>query len=88
MRGLWDNEGTVVIGMPLLWFAGDSLSCVVLGVLIFCSGDRRSRRQLIRLSGDFSLPLATILTIISAAYAGLRTPGPTTTTAVAEAHPT
>ena len=25
----------LVVGMPVLWFLGDSLSCVVLGVLIF-----------------------------------------------------
>jgi len=25
----------LIVGMPVLWFLGDSLSCVVLGVLIF-----------------------------------------------------
>jgi len=33
----------LVVGMPVLWFLGDSLSCVVLGVLIFVFW-RKARR--------------------------------------------
>jgi len=33
----------LVVGMPALWFLGDSLSCVVLGVLIFVFW-RKARR--------------------------------------------
>jgi len=33
----------LVVGMPYLWFLGDSLSCIVLGVLIFLFWQKASR---------------------------------------------